>query len=175
MKQFIISRLSNLLAYFLLGNMAIAQQANGPRDYNDNTEIFANVFNANTAAPVPVVSEKALKSFQSSFKNYAGANWYQVGKHFLATFEADGKKQKALFTKNGAMIYSIAYGFEKDLPAELRKQIKSNYFDQTIGMAIEVNENNRTIWVVRIEDEKTTTTLRLENGEMEEVQKFRKS
>src|SRR4030095_3844983 len=174
MKQFIISRLSNLLAYFLLGNMAIAQQVNGPRDYNDNSEIFANVFNANTAAPVPVVSEKALKSFQSSFKNYVGANWYQVGKHFLATFEANGKKQKALFTKNGAMIYSIAYGFEKDLPAELRKQIKSNYYDQTIGMALEVNENNRTIWVVRIEDETTTTTLRLENGEMEEVQKFRK-
>ena len=175
MKQFIISRLSNLFAYFLLGNLAYAQQASGPRDYNDNTEIFANVFNANTAAPVPVVSEKALQSFSKSFKNHVSANWYQVGKHFLATFEENGKKQKALFNKNGAMIYSIAYGFEKDLPADLRKQIKSNYYDQSISMAIEVNENNRTIWVVRLEDETTTTTVRLENGEMEEVQKFRKS
>ena len=175
MKQYLISRLGALLAFFLLGNLAMAQQASGTRDLDDQIEIFNNVFSANTAAPVPVVSEKALKSFRSSFKNPVGASWYQVGKHFLAKFEGDGKKQKALFNKNGAIIYTISYGVERDLPSELRKQIRENYYDYTISMAIEVNENNRTIWVVRVEDSATMITVRLENGEMEEVQNFKKS
>ena len=171
MKQYLISRLSALLAFFLLGNFAMAQQANGSYESNDLTEIFGS----NTAAPVPVVTEKALQSFRSSFKNPVGASWHQVGKHFLAKFEADGKKQRALFNKNGAIIYTISYGVEKDLPSDLRKQIKSNYYDNAISMAIEVNENNRTIWVVRMEDSATMITVRLENGEMEEVQNFKKS
>lgn len=175
MKQYLISRLSGLFALFLLGNIASAQEVNFSGNSKDLTEIFDNPFGANTAAPVPVVSEKALKSFRTSFKNPVGASWYQVGKYFLAKFEADGKKQKALFNKNGAIIYTISYGFEKDLPTELRKAIKSNYYDQTISMAIEVNENNRTIWVVRLEDESSSTLVRLENGEMEEVQKYKKS
>jgi hypothetical protein len=41
--------------------------------------------------------------------------------------------------------------------------------------AIKVEENNRMIWVVQMEDEKTNLTVRLENGEMEEVRQFIKS
>jgi len=175
MKQYLISRISGLFALFLLSNVATAQELKGSSDSNDFTEIFDNPFSANTAAPVPVVSEKALKSFSTSFKNPVGASWSQVGKYFLAKFEADGKKQKALFNKNGAIIYTISYGVEKDLPSDLRKQVKANYYDYTISMAIEVNENNRTIWVVRMEDSATLITVRLENGEMEEVQNFKKS
>ncbi len=42
-------------------------------------------------------------------------------------------------------------------------------------MAVKVEEKNRAIWVVDMEDDKTLITVRVEDDEMEEVRKLQKS
>ena len=61
------------------------------------------------------------------------------------------------------------------LPAETRKLVKSAYLDHTIAMAIEVKEDDRTIWVIRLEDTTNLIFVRVENGEIEETKHYQKS
>ena len=72
------------------------------------------------------------------------------------------------------MIYSICYGTEKDLPTNIRKMVKSVYYDYTINMTMQVNEHNRTIWLVLLEDSDKFLTVRIDNDEMEEAQQLDK-
>ena len=120
------------------------------------------------------VNTKVLGAFVKSFENATNLNWSKVGKNFLATFRIAGKERRALFTKKGNLIYSIVYGTEADLPAETRKLVKSVYIDHTIASAIEVKEDDKTIWVIRLEDATSLIFVRIENGEMEQTKHYQK-
>ncbi len=138
---------------------------------NTDTTTRANVFNLNTVAK----NIKVQRSFVSYFGENAENNWSMVGNDFLNRFHSNGILTNALFTKNGQLIYTITYGSEKNMPADLRKIVKREYYDYTITMAIEVKENNRDIWVVKLDNASEQITVRIEDGEMEQVQQFQKS
>jgi len=121
------------------------------------------------------VSEKIQTEFYKSFTNAENVKWYEQDKKILATFSMNEMGHRTLLNKKGGVIYHISYGSEKNLPAEVRKIVKSTYFDYKITMAVKVEEDNRTIWVVDMEDDKTLITVRVENEEMEEVRKLQKS
>jgi hypothetical protein len=121
------------------------------------------------------VSKKVEDAFVKSFESVTNLNWSKVDNKFLATFTIAGKERRALFTKKGNLVYSIVYGTEADLPVETRKLIKSTYIDHMIAMAIEVKEDNRTIWVIRLEDATNLIFVWVENGEMEEAKHYQKS
>lgn len=61
---------------------------------------------------------------------------------------------------------------KKILPADVRKIIKSEYYDYAITVAIKVKLNERDIWVVNMKNDTTYLIVRLENGEMEQVKQF---
>ena len=135
----------------------------------------------NASPAMPVIngidnkSSKVQSAFSNYFKNAANESWSKINKNYHVSFTVDGKKNRAMLTKAGNLIYAILYGSEKDLPKEVRKQIKGTYYDYSIMSAIKVQQNNRMIWVVQMEDEKTNLTVRVEDGEMEEVRQFIKS
>ena len=76
--------------------------------------------------------------------------------------------------RNGQLVYRICYGSEKTMPAEIRQLVKRNYYDQTITWVYQVNQNNRTIWVINVEDAKDLVMLRVEEMELEETQRIAK-
>src|SRR5688500_7239018 len=53
---------------------------------------------------------KLLKSFNKQFKNASQVEWYHAKKDYLAVFDYEGRRTRALFTKNGYTIYAITYG-----------------------------------------------------------------
>ena len=121
------------------------------------------------------VPEKVWVNFREYFANAHDLKWYQLNKDYLVKFMLNEEQNRALFSKRGRLIYTISYGYEKSLPENLRKQVKSIYYDYDITRAIKVSEAGRQIWVVNVEDPKTFILVRLEDGEMEEVQKMNKS
>jgi hypothetical protein len=133
-----------------------------------------------TLPPVTVTSthtkvpDNVWSSFRSYFSNAIDTKWYELNKNYLVRFMTDDNQNRALFTKKGNLIYHISYGYEKNLPDAIRKQVKSTYFDYDITRAIKVNEGNRIVWVVNLEDAKTLILVRLESGEMDEVERLNK-
>ena len=85
------------------------------------------------------------------------------------------QKNKALFQKNGYLIYHIVYGKETNMPDDIRKIVKTNYLDYNITSAINVKESGRNIWVVNVEDNKKFILVRVEDGELEEVGNYNKT
>jgi len=121
------------------------------------------------------VPDKVWTNFQKYFTNAHSPEWYEINKRFLVKYMTEDEKNQAVFTKKGKLVYNISYGYEKSLPEDLRKQVKNTYYDYDITRAIKVNTNNREIWVVNVENAKNFILIRLENGELEEVERYNKS
>jgi hypothetical protein len=133
-----------------------------------------------TLPPVTVtaktdVTKAVTKSFEESFKDATNTQWYKLNKKYMADFMMKDQQNRALFQKNGAIIYHLTYGFEKDLPDDVRKLVKSNYVDYNITRAINVQQENRNIWVINMEDSKKIILVRVEEGALEEVGNYDKS
>ena len=137
---------------------------------NTNIHTDTNSFNLNTVAS----NIKVERSFTSYFGENAENNWSKVGKDFLNHFHVNGLPANALFRKNGELVYLIMYGTEKNLPADIRNIVKREYYDYNITMAIEVKEDNRDIWVIKLDNTSEQITVRVEDNEMEQTQQFKK-
>jgi len=113
------------------------------------------------------VNAEVFKSFEKTFGegNVTKLSWYQKGRKFLAKFIQNDQQHNVLFRKNGYLIYNIAYGFERHLPAGVLAQIKSKYSDN-ISLAIHLQQANRDMWLVTLENPKLYTFLKLEDGQM---------
>lgn len=121
------------------------------------------------------ISNELGKAFRKSFPGAQDLKWYKLDQDYLAKFIKNDMDHNALFKKNGYLKYDISYGHEKDLPEETRKMIQSAYADYNITGAINVKSAGREIWVVHLEGLKNYVTVRVEEQEMEEVQRFAKS
>jgi len=121
------------------------------------------------------IPNRIWKGFSSYFNEAENPRWYTLNKDYLVKYMIYDEQNRALFTKKGNLIYHISYGYERSLPEDLRRQIQTIYYSYDITRAIKITEAGREIWVVNVEDDQNLILIRLEDGEMEEVQKFQKS
>ena len=120
------------------------------------------------------VSLKVNRAFMQMFKDASHARWYKIHERFLVLFIQNDQENHAVFTKNGQLVYHIAYGTEKNLPTEIRHIVKTKYYDQTITRVLKVKQDDRNIWVIYLEDPKDLVMVRVEDMELEETQRFQK-
>jgi len=120
------------------------------------------------------VNSRVLEAFQSSFKDAVSPTWYRLNKNYLVEFIIGDMKNRALYKKNGSIVYQISYGHENNLPKEVRRLVKSNYVDFNIVQAINVQEDDRNIWVVNLEDSNKFVMVRVEDDALEEVSNINK-
>jgi hypothetical protein len=121
------------------------------------------------------VPEKVWNSFHSYFVNAQDPKAYEINKEYLIKFMTDENVNHALFTKGGEFVYHISFGHEKNMPEDVKDAVKSVYYNYEITRAIKVTDGKRLIWVVNLENAKHLILARTENGEVEEVQRLKKS
>jgi hypothetical protein len=123
------------------------------------------------------VSPKALDAFYHHFQNAKDIRWTKLDENFFVSFMMKDQQSNALFKKNGYMIYHVSYGYERHLPAPIRKRIKTHpeYFDYTITHVIYVNQEKRNVWAAYLEDDKNIILTRIEDDVLEEVERFNKT
>jgi len=123
---------------------------------------------------VPVVNTKITRALEGYFKNATNIRWYEIKNNYVIKFNLGGHQNRALFTKSGHLVYHITYGTEELLPGEVRKLVKSEYYDQKITRVLKVNQDQRTIWVIHMEDQKEFIMVRVEDGQLEETKRMEK-
>ena len=163
MKNLFVVRLCGGLFILLLAGSLQAQ------------ETGVKTLPAVTVTSTANVNQKVSQAFHSNFKDAVNATWYRLDKDYLVEFITGDMNHRALYQRNGAIIYHISYGHENDLPKEVRRLVKSNYVDFNIVQAINVQEDNRDIWVVSLEDDKKLIMARVEDGALEEVSNMDKA
>lgn len=118
------------------------------------------------------VYQNIQEEFQRRFPNADNVNWSKAEKNFLAVFNTGSNTRRALFTPKGRLVYSIVYGNEKDLPTDIRKMVKRMYVEFEITAAVKVEQDNRLIWIINLHDADYLVSVRVENGEYEEIWKY---
>ena len=118
------------------------------------------------------VYENVKTEFDKKFSKAENVVWDNLGKNLLAKFSIGDVKYRTLFNSKGQLIYKNTYGDEKLLPASLRKEVKRNYVEYKITNVVRVEEANRSIWVINLEDERNYVIVRVENDEIEEVKQY---
>jgi len=140
-----------------------------------DTSSFKSLPLVTITASTKKIPNRIWKGFSSYFNEAENPRWYILNKDYLVKYMIYDEQNRALFTKKGNLVYHISYGYEKSLPEDMRKQVKGSYYDYDITRAIKVSEAGREIWIVNLEDAKNLILVRLEDGEMEEVQRLEKS
>lgn len=128
-----------------------------------------------TVTATSKVAKQVSDAFEKSFKNAVSPSWYRLDKDYFVRFISNDQKNSALFTKKGALIYHISYGYQENLPSDVKVAVESSYSAYNITTAIKIEEGGRMIWVVNLETDKKLVIARFENGELEEVGNYNKS
>ena len=121
------------------------------------------------------IYKNVVDEFEKKFATAENVQWEKHQKNFLAKFSVGDQDKRVLFNPRGIVIYEISYGKESHLPTRIRKDVKRNYVEFLITSATLVNEANRSIWVINLEDDQYYVIVRVENDEIEEVKKYIKS
>ena len=118
-----------------------------------------------------VANKKAVKNFNRDYHE-ASANWYALRQGYMASFNKEGKIDKVFYDNKGRWMHTLEYYSEKQLPKTIRATVKSVYYDYPITGVLQVYTENNTAYFVYMQDELTSITVRIVDGEMEEISRL---
>jgi len=119
------------------------------------------------------VSKDVRDAFFSKFKDAQNLRWFEINKNYLVKFILDDQEHQAVFKKNGEFVYHIGYGVEKNLPESVRDMVKSKYSKYSIGRVFNVDRNDRSIWIVNLENQKYYIITSIEEDMMNEIARYK--
>jgi len=163
------------LALFILP--AFAQSQAGDNINFDKKAIIASAKAAPDAASMEDLKTMSKKAFENFSKNFKGATDIHISnknKEIFVYFQQDGIANRVGYDKKGNWHHRIRYYGEAQLPADVRKIVKSTFYDYNIFGVTEVTVGNKTAHLVNIEDKTTWKTVKVVDGEMEVMHEYTK-
>jgi hypothetical protein len=127
---------------------------------------------ANTESSIDPES-KAIKNFKRSHPDVTNESWSTNNGYYFVKFKEGDVKNKIVYTPNGKIDYALKmYDNENNLPGSVKAAVKSTYYDYNILDAQELQLKNKVIYLVKITDSNTWKTIRVSNGELEEIENY---
>ena len=169
MKKVLNSTIAVILITAMV-NSAIAQGNSNPQkvNFDKNAVDLAGTSDASTNAISSTnVKAKAVKDLQKSFKNAASVLWYPNGSGFTARFNENGIRTNVDYDKKGNWKNTVSYYGEDKMSKDLRKLIKSTYYDFKINQVIDIQTPEGNAFIVQIEDEVSFLNIRVIDGAMD--------
>ena len=121
------------------------------------------------------VNTKAIRNFKRMYKSSNKEYWHTFHDGFCSEFKINNVKLKVYFNKKGGWTGTIRTYHESELSPEIRKIIKQTYYDYDIIQIDEVNIAREAIgYIVSIDGEDSIKKIRVQNGEMEIIDDFKK-
>lgn len=121
------------------------------------------------------INEKVANSFTKKFPDATDLKWFKYDQGYLAKFIQKDMDHNALFRKSGFLVYDIGYGYEKHIPVDIYKLVTDLYDNYKVIRSINIKTGGRDIWVVKLEGLKKYATVRIEDMELDEVERFDKA
>src|ERR1700735_1488510 len=152
MKKFIGLLLTGM---FILGGLATQAQ----------TSDKAYLLNA-SAIGVDKAAVRATRDFWQRAGEQKEEQWYKFSQGYVAEYAAGQVKARFVYNQKGDWVYSILTYGQKGLPEEVRKLVRSEYYDYEITWVKEVNEEDAVVYVVHLEDEASWKEVAVQDGEI---------
>ncbi len=151
-----------IIAVLILSAIALTTTANAQFKFASGNE-------KNGSSYVSVAKEfkntRPHKNFIKDFPDATDDSWAKTSSGFFVRFTSNGILNHIFLSHRGHLESRIQYYTENDLPAEVRHQVKSTYYDYAITSVKEVSCNNSTAYLVTIENATAWKVIRVVNGE----------
>jgi hypothetical protein len=148
------------------------------------TGLFAVTVQAQTSARIPLRHTSAIGADKAAVRatrdlwNRVGdqknEQWFKLPQGYMAEYTDGPIKAKYMYDQRGSWRYSLLTYTERQLPEEIRRLVRSTYYDFSIGWVKQVNEDEALVYVVHIEDDKSWKDLAVQDGEIRVLKEFRK-
>ena len=123
------------------------------------------------------INSRAVRYFNRSFKDIKDAEWSRIKEGgFLCKFMEKGILKRVYFDPTGNWQYTIAGYNEAKLPRDIRALVKGAYYDYAITYIQQINtvKDNKTAYLVQVQDETKLMVLRVVDGETEVIGSYNK-
>ena len=176
MKKQSFRYLAGIVAAVVFFTSLHAQRQNRGSGSNYNETVSAE-FNRTTSKDegnAVAREERVLNDFSKNFKN-AGTPSLSIFKNgFVIRSEKDGVQTRAFYDQKGRWSSTILTYSRDKLPANVRRQVKSIYYDYNIYLVNEITVADKTVYLVSIEDENGYKTIRVTDDETSVFDEFSK-
>jgi hypothetical protein len=119
-----------------------------------------------TAIGADRAAVRATRDFWQRAGDQKEELWYKSVRGYVAEYTAGPVKARFVYDQKGDWAYSILSYGEKQLPEEVRKQVRSNFYDYGITWVKEVNEADAVVYVVHLDGEASWKEVAVQEGEM---------
>ena len=154
-----MQKLTGLLLTGMFVTVSLLTQAQTP---TSDKAYLLNIHNIGTDK----AAVRATRDFWERAGDPTDTRWYKLAAGYMAEYYEGATQAHYLYDQKGNFSYSMLTYTEKEMPAEVRHLVRSNYYDFTIGWVKEVNEAETTAYVVHIEDAALWKDLVVQNGEI---------
>ena len=170
-----MKKILTIVTLILLGCSARPQDLKYLLASADPEASIPHVIGAMSSASSDVISPKAINNFHKTFKNASDEKWFELPDALRVKFTANQIQYVVYYDKKGNWLHTIRTFDVKELPADIRQQVKTAYFDYSIVCVKEISvlHNDKT-YIVYLEGPSNFINLRIANGEMDEWQKYNK-
>lgn len=100
--------------------------------------------------------------------------WYKLPVGYLATYTDERGENRFVYDPKGRWLYSICTCTEKQIPLDVRKLVRSTYYDYSIGWVKEIKQDEGVVYAIHLEGEKEWLDLAVQDGEMKVLKSFSK-
>lgn len=119
------------------------------------------------------INLRALRNFTRNYHEILDAKWYQCPIDLtVVSFTKNGIRHHIHYSKMGFYESMIRFYGEKQLPPETRHLIRSNFYDFSIVYVTEINRNDQTVYVVKLEDPSKWKTLTILGTHIEIIDEY---
>jgi len=133
-----------------------------------STGVFANKKGSD-------IDGKTLQLFKQTFPNAEQVKWIEQADKNTVNFKDDGVLIKIEYDKEGNFISSVRYYTEKNLPINILCKLQKKYGDKKVFGVTEMTTDNTVDYYIKLEDDKSWTTVKSNaDGNFQVVEKYKK-
>jgi len=134
----------------------------------DNSNHLTSIWVREKSSPVyrNDIRSVALRHFMNAYGEGLNAEWNLTSFGYRAEFRKEDIKYLVDYNKGGFWLSTIRFYTEEKMPRDIRRIVKSVYFDYKIELISEVNYGKHIAYHVNIQDETSLKKLIVMDGEM---------
>ena len=163
------------LAFAILAVNAIAVDRLDAQPAMGTTLIQNSTAYTDNGSALPYVNARAAKDFKKTFNHITDETWFNTtdGGH-IASFISDFVQTVVAYNPNGFRQYIIRYYGESKLSDNIKASVKSTYRDYIIMGVSELNFDNRTAYLVYLQNNSNQKSILVIEDDIKEMQSFKR-
>lgn len=122
------------------------------------------------------ISTRAMRDFNHTYKEAVDTRWFVLKDGYTATCTLNNIPASMVYDRRGNWVYTIEYQKERDMPSDVRRVVKSTYYDYSISQVEKINYRRmEPIYWVHLQDAQTLKIVKVTDGVMEVMEDYQKS